>query len=345
MTAYLLSGFTSEFTQYPALRFIVEVVIITSILLLFGEIAPKVYATKKNIELASMMALPLYVLSYALTPFNKILVSSTRLIEKRLENKKENISAEELSQAIDITIDKDTDNNEERKILKGLIEFGNTSVKQIMCNRMNVTALDAKSGFKEILKEVKSCGFSRIPVFEEDIDNIKGVIYSKDLLSHTNEGNEFNWISLTRKPIFVPENKKISKLLKEFQAKKIHLAIIVDEYGGTSGIVTLEDILEEIVGDIKDEYDQEAKAYIKVSEKEFIFDGNFLLSDIVKIMEIKSDYFDDEKGDADSIGGLILEIKGNMPDFREKISYKDYSMTIESVGRKSINRVRVVREA
>jgi gliding motility-associated protein GldE len=345
LTSYLLMGFSNDFTQNPVLRFIVEVVIITSILLLFGEIAPKVYATKKNIQLASLMALPLSFLSYVLTPFNKILVSSTQLIEKRLETKKDNISAEELSQAIDITIDKNTDKNEERKILKGLIEFGNTSVKQIMCNRMNVTALDSKSGFKEILKEVKRCGFSRIPVFEEDIDNIKGIIYSKDLLAHTNEGNKFNWISLTRKPIFVPENKKISKLLKEFQAKKIHLAIIVDEYGGTSGIVTLEDILEEIVGDIKDEYDQEAKAFIKVSEKEFIFDGNFLLSDILKIMEIKPGYFDDEKGDADSIGGLILEINGNMPDFRQKISYKDYSMTIESVGRKSINRVRLVREA
>ena len=344
LTSYLFMGFAIDFKANPVLSFLIEVIIITSILLLFGEVAPKVYATKKNKELASLMALPLYTFSYLLTPFNKILVSSTQVIEKRLETKQENISAEDLSQAIDITIDKETDKNEERKILKGLIEFGNTSVKQIMCNRMNVKALDAKSKFEEILKEVKSCGFSRIPVFEDDIDNIKGVIYSKDLLAHTEEGNEFNWISLTRKPIFVPENKKISKLLKEFQAKKIHLAIVVDEYGGTSGIVTLEDILEEIVGDIKDEYDQESNSYIKVTDKEFIFDGNFLLSDIVKIMEIDSDYFDEEKGDADSIGGLILEINGNMPEFRQKISYKDYTMTIESVGRKSINRVRLNRE-
>ena len=344
LTSYLFMGFAIDFKANPVLSFLIEVIIITSILLLFGEVAPKVYATKKNKELASLMALPLYTFSYLLTPFNKILVSSTQVIEKRLETKQENISAEDLSQAIDITIDKETDKNEERKILKGLIEFGNTSVKQIMCNRMNVKALDAKSDFEEILKEVKSCGFSRIPVFEDDIDNIKGVIYSKDLLAHTEEGNEFNWISLTRKPIFVPENKKISKLLKEFQAKKIHLAIVVDEYGGTSGIVTLEDILEEIVGDIKDEYDQESNSYIKVTDKEFIFDGNFLLSDIVKIMEIDSDYFDEEKGDADSIGGLILEINGNMPEFRQKISYKDYTMTIESVGRKSINRVRLNRE-
>ncbi len=344
LTSYLFMGFAIDFKANPVLSFLIEVIIITSILLLFGEVAPKVYATKKNKELASLMALPLYTFSYLLTPFNKILVSSTQVIEKRLETKQENISAEDLSQAIDITIDKETDKNEERKILKGLIEFGNTSVKQIMCNRMNVKALDAKSKFEEILKEVKSCGFSRIPVFEEDIDNIKGVIYSKDLLAHTEEGNEFNWASLTRKPIFVPENKKISKLLKEFQAKKIHLAIVVDEYGGTSGIVTLEDILEEIVGDIKDEYDQESNSYIKVTDKEFIFDGNFLLSDIVKIMEIDSDYFDEEKGDADSIGGLILEINGNMPEFRQKISYKDYTMTIESVGRKSINRVRLNRE-
>ena len=343
LTSYLFMGFAIDFKANPVLSFLIEVIIITSILLLFGEVAPKVYATKKNKELASLMALPLYTFSYLLTPFNKILVSSTQIIEKRLETKQENISAEDLSQAIDITIDKETDKNEERKILKGLIEFGNTSVKQIMCNRMNVTALDTKSEFEEILKEVKRCGFSRIPVFEEDIDNIKGVIYSKDLLAHTEEGNEFNWTSLTRKPIFVPENKKISKLLKEFQAKKIHLAIVVDEYGGTSGIVTLEDILEEIVGDIKDEYDQESKSYIKVTDKEFIFDGNILLSDIVKIMEIENDYFDDEKGDADSIGGLILEINGNMPEFRQKISYKDYTMTIESVGRKSINRVRLIR--
>lgn len=345
LTSYLFMGFAIDFKANPVLSFLIEVIIITSILLLFGEVAPKVYATKKNKELASLMALPLYTFSYLLTPFNKILVSSTQIIEKRLETKQENISAEDLSQAIDITIDKETDKNEERKILKGLIEFGNTSVKQIMCNRMNVKALDAKSKFEEILKEVKSCGFSRIPVFEDDIDNIKGVIYSKDLLAHTEEGNEFNWTSLTRKPIFVPENKKISKLLKEFQAKKIHLAIVVDEYGGTSGIVTLEDILEEIVGDIKDEYDQELNSYIKVTDKEFIFDGNILLSDIVKIMEIDSDYFDEEKGDADSIGGLILEINGNMPEFRQKISYKDYVMTIESVGRKSINRVRLIRSA
>jgi CBS domain containing-hemolysin-like protein len=204
-------------------------------------------------------------------------------------------------------------------------------------------ALEDNESFLEIFEKVKKSGFSRIPVFRENIDNVTGVIYSKDMIAYTEEGDGFDWSKLIRKTIFVPENKKISNLLKDFQAKKIHLAIVVDEYGGTSGIVTLEDVLEEIVGDIKDEFDQDSNAYIRISDNEYVFDSSILLSDITKIMDIENDYFDDQKGDADSIGGLVLEITGQMPLFKQKVPYKDFLITIESVGKRNIKRVRLFK--
>ena len=343
LSSYILLGLFSNLEGQPLLKFFIEVILITSLILLFGEIAPKEYAYRKNKELASFMSIPLKIFSLLFHPVNYVLVSTTSIIEKRLEQQEQKMSAKEFSHAIDLTMEKNIDDHEERKILKGLIDFGNTSVKQIMCNRMNVMALDINEGFLDILEKVRKSGYSRIPVYQEKIDNIQGVIYSKDLIAYSEEEEGFEWSKLIRKPIFVPENKKISNLLKDFQSKKIHLAIVVDEYGGTSGIVTLEDVLEEIVGDIKDEFDQDSNAFVKITDQEYVFDSNFLLSDITKLMDLESDYFDESKGDADSIGGLVLEITGQIPGFREKVPYRDYLITVESVGKKSIKRLRVTK--
>lgn len=321
--------------------FVVQVVLITSVLLLLGEIAPKVYATNNNKKVALLMANPLRFLKKIFHVLNLMLVSSGNTLEKRISKEEQNMSADELNQAIDLTIDKeDVNKQEHKKILKGLIKFGNISVKQIMCNRTNVTALDVDQKYSEILPIVINSGFSRIPVYDDSFDNIKGILYTKDLLDHTEETDEFKWQDLLRKAIFVPENKKISNLLKEFQAKKVHLAIVVDEYGGTEGIVTLEDILEEIVGDIKDEFDVESINCLQINENEYIMEGKTHLADIVNLLHLEPDCFD-QYNDADSLAGLILELEGGIPKYKSQISYKQFKFTIESVGKKSINRIRV----
>lgn len=328
--------------ENETIQFLIEVVLITSILMLLGEIVPKVYATQNNKALSYFMAKPLYYLGNIppVSWMNKILISSTNIIEKRIARNQEELSAEEFNQAIDLTIKDDEDLADERKILKGLMKFGNISVKQIMRNRMDVIGLDSHSQFTTVLETIKSSGYSRIPVFSETFDNIKGILYSKDLLEHHHQ-IDFKWADLLRPAFFVPENKKISNLLKEFQSKKIHLALVVDEYGGTSGIITLEDILEEIVGDIKDEYDFDDLNYLKISDLEYIVDGKTFLVDALRLLKIPENYFEDAEEEVDSIAGLILEQTGSIPKFKEQIRFKDLLFTIESVGKKSINRVRI----
>ena len=340
ITSYTLSNYFH--LQNEKLQFLVEVVFITSILLLLGEIVPKVYATNNKKKLSYFMAKPIYYLGKIppVSWMNAILISSTQLIENKLTNNQDEISAEEFNQAIDLTIKDDDDLADERKILKGLIKFGNISVKQIMCNRMDVISIDTEMTYSELLSIIKSSGFSRIPVYDESLDNVKGVLYSKDLLEHHHD-EDFDWTSLLRPAFFVPEIKKISNLLKEFQSKKIHLAIVVDEYGGTSGIVTLEDVLEEIVGDIKDEYDLDDLNYLKISDAEYIIDGKTFLVDTLRLLKIPETYFDEVEDEVDSIAGLILEQTGTIPRFKDQIQYKDLLFTIESVGNKSINRIRI----
>ena len=341
ITASFTISLWIDLTSYAAwITFLVEVVLITSLILLIGEIAPKVLATKKNKQLAKFMSIPIFVLKKVFYPLNLVLVSSTQYIENRLK-KKGKISAEELNHAIDLTIRGETSSKEERKILKGLVKFGNITVKQIMKNRMDVTAIDIETEYPDLLKIVRESGYSRIPVYEESIDQIKGVLYTKDLLKYIDKEEDLRWQNLVRKPFFVPENKKVGDLLKEFQEKKVHLAIVVDEYGGTLGIVTLEDVLEEIVGDITDEFDEDELNYVKVDENNYVFEGKTLISDVIKALHLEPDIFDEIRGEADSLAGLILEFTGKIPKFKSQTNYKNFTFTIESVGKNKINKVRI----
>lgn len=339
-SSYLMNILFTNF-EFPGwMTFLIEVVLITSILLILGEIAPKVYATNNNKSMSLSMAQPILFISKLVRPISNVLVSSGNLIEKRLSNQETNVSLDEWNQAIDLTTDDTEEISEQKRILKGLVKFGNISVKQIMCDRTNVTALDSKSSFKDLIPIIRDSGYSRIPVYEDSFDNIKGILYTKDLLEVDNEDENVDWHSLLRKPIFVPEMKKISNLLKDFKQKKVHLAIVVDEYGGTSGIVTLEDILEEIVGDIKDEFDDEQIEYIKVNDKEFIFEGKTQLNDITGFLGLEANFFEDVP-EADSLAGLILEMAGHIPKYKSKFNYKHFIFTVDSVGKKSINRIRL----
>ncbi len=327
-------------TPYPFLEFFVEVILITFLILLFGEITPKTYATQNNDKLAEFMAVPFAVLKKIFYPLNLLLVSSTTLLERRIDQQKHNITLEELDHAIDLTSQSAT--QEEKKILKELLSFGNIAVKQIMVNRVDVLAIPNKMEFDKLLKTIKKEGYSRIPVYKDTFDNVEGILYTKDLLEHLNGGEDIHWPQLIRPPFFVPETKKIGDLLKEFQQKKVHLAIVVDEYGGSSGIVTLEDILEEIVGDIKDEYDKEEPSFVKIDKDNYIFKGKTLLSDLTDFFELPDTYFDEVKGEADSLAGLILELAGKLPQRKEKIQFGLFTFVVESVSKKRINKIRLI---
>ena len=277
-------------------QFFIQVIAVTFIILLFGEVIPKVYANKYNLKFTHLMALPLSFISILFKPLSSILVSSTSLIDKRYKKKTSSISVDELEHALDLTKDS-VEDEDEKKLLEGIVKFGNTDAKQIMTPRVDLNTLDYQSNFNSVIKEIYQTRFSRLPVFEESLDNIKGILYIKDLIPHIEGDADFNWNSLIRSPKFVPENKKLDDLLKEFQEEKKHIAIIVDEYGGTSGIVTLEDVLEEIVGDITDEFDQEDLAYSKLDNNNYVFEGKTTLIDMYRIMDISGEAFEQEKGE------------------------------------------------
>jgi gliding motility-associated protein GldE len=268
------------------------------------------------------------------------LIFTTSLLDKLIKPRSHNISVDELSQALDLTSDEDIP-EEDHKILKGIVKFGNTDVKQIMQPRTHVTAFETKLGFSKLLSDITSYGFSRVPVYKETLDNIVGVLYTKDLLQFIGEPDSFNWQGIIRPPFFVPENKKIDDLLREFQVKKIHLAVVVDEYGGTSGIVTLEDVIEEIVGEINDEFDDDDLVYSKLDENNFVFEGKAPLNDIYRILEIDGEDYEDAKGEADTLAGFILEIEGRIPTKNEKITFKNLIFTIESADNRKIKRVKI----
>ena len=329
-----------DFSYSPAIRFILQVIIITFLILLFGEIIPKIYATQYAMRFASFMAYPLFFLEKIFRPISSFLIYSTKIVNKKFSQAKQNISIDDLSQALDLTSD---EIKEDRKILKGIVKFGNINVKEIMKSRVDIVAIDVKTtrDFSELLSVIIESGYSRIPVYFETFDNIKGIIYIKDLLPYIHKNNFFKWQSLIRAPYFVPETKKINDLLEEFQSKKIHLAIVIDEYGGTSGIVTLEDILEEIVGEINDEFDDKQVKYSKLDDKNYIFEGKTLLNDFYKIIQSDDNIFDDIKGDSDTLAGLILEIKGEIPKIYEKITYKNFVFKIESVDKRRIRRIKI----
>jgi gliding motility-associated protein GldE len=328
-----------NFNGIEWLEFVVQVVVITFLLLLFGEVLPKVYANNNASSFAKFMAIPLLFLTKVLKPISLLLVASTRIIDHRAKNKGHDLSVNDLSNALEIT-HLENDDKDEQKILEGIVKFGNTDVKQIMRSRIDVTSLSEKTPYDTILDTIKETGFSRIPIYEESFDNIKGVLYIKDLLPYLNESKDFVWTDLLREVFYVPENKKIDDLLKDFQEKKIHLAIVVDEYGGTSGIVTLEDIIEEIVGDISDEFDDDDLIYSKLDEHNFVFEGKTALNDFYRIVSINGEEFEEAKGESDSLAGFILEINGNIPDKGAEIKFNNYLFTIEGVNKRRVTRIK-----
>lgn len=339
----LLAAFISsrifDFTDAPILGFLMEAVIITFLLLFFGEIMPKVYASRNNMKMALFMASPLTFIQKLLYPATSLLILSTSFVKKRAGIRRTNISMDDLSDALELASDDDLD--EDEKILKGIVNFGNLNVSAIMCPRIDVTAVDINDSFSQIMPVIIDSGFSRIPVYSESFDNVKGVLYAKDVLPYMKNPASFKWQSLIRPPYFVPESKKINDLLKEFQVKKNHMAIVIDEYGGTSGIITLEDILEEIVGEITDESDEDVPMFRKVNETTYIFEGKTPLNDFNKIFGLEEDPFDFVRGESETLAGLILELTGEIPPKNKTINFRDFTFMIESADRRRIKEIRV----
>jgi putative hemolysin len=339
----ILSAFISnklfDFSKNPVLGFIIQVIIITFLILFFGEIMPKLYATKNHIRVAIFMAFPLLFLEKLLKPVTFVLIYSSSYIKKRTGPGQSNLSMHDLSDALELTSD---EFQEEEKILKGIVKFGNINVSAIMCPRVDVTAINIQKGFGEIIPKIVESGYSRIPVYSGSFDNVVGILYAKDVLPYSNNPDSFKWQALMRPPYFVPETKKINELLKEFQIKKIHMAIVIDEYGGTSGIVTLEDILEEIVGEITDEGDEDQPLYRQIDEKTYIFDGKVLLNDFYKILNVEGDPFEDVRGESETLAGLILELTGEIPQKDQVIEHSNYKFRIESTDNRRIKEIRVV---
>ena len=334
----IFANITAEILGIP-LRFLLEVVLITFLILLFGEILPKIYANRNNKKFAALVAYPLRVLDVVFTPLSSPMRAATLWIQRKLGEQKTSFNIDQLSQALELTSEEDT-TKEEQKILKGIVSFGNTDTKQVMRPRMDVFALNKEDNYTSILQQITENGFSRIPVFSESIDTIVGILYVKDLLPHLNE-KEFDWAKLIRDPYFVPENKKLDDLLAEFKEKKNHLAIVVDEYGGTSGLISLEDIIEEIVGDIADEFDDENIIYSKLDEHNWIFDGKTSLKDFYRIIKLEeTSIFENKKGEAETIAGFVLEVSGGFPRKNEVIIYQDYTFTVEAIDKKRIKQIK-----
>ncbi len=328
------------------LRFALEVIVVTFAILLFGEILPKVYASRNPVQFANFMALPLRVLDVVFSPLSLPMRFTTQQIQDRLGGKKSNITVTQLSQALELTDDNDT-THEEQQILQGIVNFGNTDTKNVMRNRTDVFAVDERMEFADLLKQVVTHGYSRIPVYKNNIDQITGVLYVKDLLPHKDK-KTFDWLKLLRETYFVPENKKLDDLLQEFQEQKKHLAIVVDEYGGTSGLITMEDIIEEIVGDISDEFDDEDVIFSKLDDNTIIFEGKTSLKDFYRIMSLTDEqvhYFDAAKGESESIAGFLLEQIGAFPRKLHKITCSNYTFIVEVVDNKRIKQVKCIRDS
>lgn len=343
-TVLVFASLTSLFFESilrPWLQFLLEVGVITAVVLLFGEILPKIYANKNPKGFAKRMALPIYVLDqyvfFALTyPMSHI----TYMLQKRLGKTTSNISVDHLSQALEMTDDSET-TKDEQKILHGIVTFGNTETKQVMCPRIDVFAIEEKTVFTEVIEQVVTKGFSRVPIFRETIDTVIGVLYVKDLLPHLDK-KEFDWNSLMREPYYVPENKKLDDLLEEFQSKRIHLAVVVDEYGGTSGVISLEDVIEQIVGDISDEFDETDISYSKLNETTFVFEGKTSLKDFYSVLKLdNAAEFEAQKGESETLAGFVLEQLGSFPKVNTAMKFKNVIFTIEAVDRKRIKQLKV----
>jgi putative hemolysin len=325
-----------------ALKFILEVIIVTFLILLFAEILPKVYASRNNIKFAKRVVYPIAFLDRLLSPVSLPMRAVTLYLHNKLGKQKTIFSVDQLSQALELT-DSEGTSSEEQKILEGIVSFGNTDTKQVMSPRIDIFGLEISESFEEIYPKIIEKGFSRIPVYRDNIDQIEGILFVKDLLPHIDK-IEFDWTTLVREAFFVPENKKLDNLLKDFQSLKSHLAIVVDEYGGTSGLVSLEDVIEEIVGDISDEFDDENLNYSQIDEKNFLFEGKINLKDFYRIVEVSEEIFESHKGEAETLAGFILEILGNFPKKNQKIVFENCVFTIEAVDNKRVKQIKVTIE-
>ncbi len=336
--------------RMPAyLVFIIQVLAVTSVILMLGEVLPKVYATSHALQVAQLLARPLITLRWFWSPLNEALIRSTSFIEKRYRKRGTSIDVDALGHALELTRDATT-TAEEQRILRGIVKFGNIEVKQVMRPRTELTAFDRGLTFTELIAAIVDSGFSRVPVYEGTLDHVVGVLHIKDVLPHL-DSKDLDWRTLLREPYFVPENKKLDDLLKEFQAKQVHLAVVVDEYGGTSGIITLEDVIEEIVGDITDEFDDEDLLYSKLDEHTWVFEGRSSLTDVYRVLGIDGSgttdadqarqVFEDNKGESETLGGFVLELTGRIPKKGERIDLRTFSFTVESADNKRVRRVKV----
>ena len=343
----LFNDFNYQLSLYfftVPIRFLLEIVLVTFLILLFGEVLPKVYASRNALRFSKTMSKFIHTINILLTPFSLPLITLTKWIEKKLGSKNSNFSVETLSQALELTSEGAT-TKDEQKILEGIVNFGNTETVQIMIPRIDIFAISDEETYEVVLDKILKNGYSRNPVYKENIDNIIGVLYAKDLLAHLNK-TTFKWQDLLREPFFVPENKKLDDLLGDFREKKNHLAIVVDEYGGTSGLVTLEDVIEEIVGDINDEFDDEDLSYSKIDNNNYIFEGKTSIKDFCRVLDDEDeDIFEEEKGESETLAGFILEISGKFPKKGEKINFKNYTFTIEALDKKRIKQVKATRNA
>ena len=333
-----LTGEMLNFTSHPVLTFILQVIIITFVILLICEVIPKVYSSRHALGVVFLMALPLTILERILRPFNRILIGSTSVLKKRMREQTDPLTMEELSEALHLTGE---DLKEEEKILQGIVRFGNIEVKEIMKPRVEIQSLDIELPFRTVFKIMVEQGYSRFPVYRNDLDDIRGVLYMKDLLPHVQKPDSFRWQTLLRSPFFIPENKRINDLLEEFRRNKMHLALVVDEYGGTSGLVTLEDILEEIVGEIRDESDEEEKVYQKVGEGSYLFKGLTPLQDVIRVLDLDDEFFEEARGGSDTLAGLILEVRGEIPELGAEIPLKHLTFIIKNRDERRIREVQV----
>ena len=338
---FVIDGLFEFNSQLWWVEFLIKVFAVTVLLVLFGEVMPKVMATQNNIRFAKDAGPLVEAISYLFKGLSERLVKTSDFIEKKLTKKSNNsYSLEELDHAIDITTDSEA-SQKEKNILKGIVKFSNITAKQVMKARLDVSGIEHSTSFGDLVKKVEELHYSRLPVYKEDLDAVVGMIHTKDLLPHLGKPDDFEWQSLVRPPYFIHEQKMIEDLLQEFQAKRIHFAIVVDEFGGTSGIVTLEDIMEEIIGDIKDEFDEEDAAHTKVDDFNYIFDGKIVIHDVCRIMELPMETFDEVRGESESLAGLVLELAGAIPAVNEVISSGDFEFTVLEVEKNRLQKIKV----
>jgi len=340
MVTSILFAIVFNFSQHPVAGFLMEVILVTFFIVLFGEVIPKIYAVQNNTKVVKWFAFTMYSIYKALQPLVWLLERTTSIIDKRITSKGHILTVDELTHAIEITSELDAP-KDEKKLLKSIVNFGNISVNQIMRQRPDIAAINSQTTFKQLLDLINDAGYSRLPVFSETLDNITGILFTKDLLPHLDKGDEYQWQNLLRKPFFVPESKKIDDLLKDFQQSRMHLAIVVDEFGGTNGLISMEDILEEIFGEINDEFDEDEQVYTRINDYTFVFEAKMLINDVCKYMEIDTDTFDEIRNDSDTLGGMLLELNGDLPELEKELYWNKFVFKVEAVDKRRIKRVKI----